>query len=65
MLDDNLYNDNLSLNHPQVNGFLSNNTLEWINYCGKLAKDRNLFIFEAITTQYLPNYKKIRKYLKE
>lgn len=26
----------------------------------KLAKDRNLFIFEAITTQYLPNYKKIK-----
>ncbi|MBD7911589.1 MULTISPECIES: Gfo/Idh/MocA family oxidoreductase [Clostridium] len=28
-----------------------------------LAKQRNLFIFEAITNQYLPNYKKIKELL--
>lgn len=28
-----------------------------------LAKERNLFIFEAITNQYLPNYKKIKELL--
>lgn len=27
----------------------------------KLARERKLFIFEAITTQYLPNYKKIKE----
>lgn len=27
----------------------------------KLAKEKNLFIFEAITNQYLPNYKKIQE----
>lgn len=28
-----------------------------------LARERNLFIFEAITNQYLPNYKKIKELL--
>ncbi|WP_315065909.1 Gfo/Idh/MocA family oxidoreductase [uncultured Clostridium sp.] len=28
-----------------------------------LAKEKNLFIFEAITNQYLPNYKKIKELL--
>lgn len=28
-----------------------------------LAKDKQLFLFEAITTQYLPNYKKIKELL--
>lgn len=30
-----------------------------------LARERNLFIFEAITNQYLPNYKKIKELLPE
>lgn len=30
-----------------------------------LAKERQLFIFEAITNQYLPNYKKIKELLKD
>lgn len=29
----------------------------------KLAKERQLFLFEAITNQYLPNYKKIKELL--
>ena len=29
----------------------------------KLAKEKELFIFEAITTQYLPNYKRIKELL--
>lgn len=31
---------------------------------GNIAKEKGLFIFEAITTQYLPNYKKIKEYVK-
>nr|MCR4943576.1 Gfo/Idh/MocA family oxidoreductase [Clostridium sp.] len=31
---------------------------------GKLAKEKNLFIFEAISTLYLPNYKKIQEEVK-
>ncbi len=30
---------------------------------GELAKQKNLFIFEAITNQYFPNYKKIKELL--
>lgn len=30
---------------------------------GELAQEKKLFIFEAITTQYLPNYKKIKELL--
>ena len=57
MLDDNLYNNNLSLNHPQVNGLLSNNTLEWINYCGRLAKNNNAKII-AVSHHNLINHSK-------
>ncbi len=39
MLDDNLYKNNLSMNYPEVNGYLSKETLKWISHCGKLAKD--------------------------
>ncbi|CUO63073.1 metallophosphoesterase [Clostridium disporicum] len=41
MLDDNLYNNNLSINYPEVNGCISKDTLNWINNCGKLAKNNN------------------------
>lgn len=39
MLDDNVYKNNLSIKYPEVIGLLSKETLNWINYCGKLAKD--------------------------
>lgn len=38
-------------------------TYEQALIVAKAAKDRNLFLFEAITTVYLPNYQKIKEYL--
>lgn len=40
MIDDNNYNNNISLKYPESNGFISKNTLNWINSCGKLAKEK-------------------------
>lgn len=40
MIDDNNYENNISLQYPEVNGFVSKNTLKWINSCGKLAKEK-------------------------
>ncbi len=40
-------------------------TLEEAKELISIAKERNLIIFEAISNQYLPNYKKIKELVKE
>lgn len=55
MLDDNLYNNNLSMNYPEVNGYVSKETLKWINSCGKLAKNNNAKII-AVSHHNITNH---------
>ena len=40
MVDDNYYENNISLNYPEPNGHISKSTLKWINSCAKLAKEK-------------------------
>lgn len=40
MLDDNKYNNNLTLNYPEANGYISEDTTNWIASCGELANER-------------------------
>ena len=55
MLDDNLYNNNLSMNYPEVNGYVSKDTLKWINSCGKLAKQNGAKII-AVSHHNITNH---------
>lgn len=55
MLDDNLYENNISMNYPEVNGFISKETLKWINHCGKLAKDNEAKII-AVSHHNITNH---------
>lgn len=55
MLDDNLYENNISMNYPEVNGLVSKETLNWINYCGKLAKDNTAKII-AVSHHNIANH---------
>ena len=55
MLDDNLYENNISMNYPEVNGFISKETLKWINHCGKLAKDNSAKII-AVSHHNITNH---------
>ena len=55
MLDDNLYDNNIYMNYPEVNGFISKETLNWINSCGKLAKDNDAKII-AVSHHNIVNH---------
>lgn len=55
MLDDNLYKNNLFMNYPEVIGYISKETLKWINHCGKLAKDNGAKII-AVSHHNITNH---------
>lgn len=44
MLDTNMYRNNKSLRHPQLEGKLSSSTLKWIDKCGRLAREKGAAI---------------------